>query len=239
MLKFLAPKSPFNVRVCVCCSVLLVQQCVAICLYMKFLAPKSPFDVHTVCCSVLQRVAACCSAAEPGAKNPFHCACQCLCLCLFLWLCLWLCLRLRLCRGVAVFCRVLQCVAAYKRYICIDESPCSCGAVWCTGCSVLQCVAVCCSLLQCVAVCCTIVCIDALPAYTHTYIIICVTHILSRNGVGGACIRYTHLDFLYVSHKPPTKLLGSRVSTPYIHMYIFMYIYSHIHVYIYVRMQRS
>ena len=83
-------------------------------------------------------------------------------------------------------------------------------------CSVLQCVTVCCSVLQCVAVCCTIVFIDALPAYIHTYIMKYVAHKLSRHGVDDACIRHTHLEFLYVSHIPPTKLLGSGFSTPYI-----------------------
>ena len=56
--------------------------------------------------------------------------------------------------GVAVCCRVLQCVAV----CCVVCYVVCCSMLQCVAvcCSVLQCVAVCCSVLQCVAVCCSV-----------------------------------------------------------------------------------
>jgi len=97
-----------------------------------------------VCCSVLQCVAACCSAIEWVSRHSdTKCVLQC----------------------VAVCCSVLQCVAVpISGYRDIQIPSVCCSVLQCATvcCSMLQClcryqvcVAVCCSVLQCVAACCS------------------------------------------------------------------------------------
>ena len=65
-------------------------------------------------------------------------------------------------RCVAVYCSVLQCVAAIV--IRAEYSKCSDGC-----CTLLQCDAECCSVLQCVVVCCSVLQCVAAIAITAVY----------------------------------------------------------------------
>ena len=49
-------------------------------------------------------------------------------------------------------------------------------ALWCEGCSVWQCVAVCCSVLQCVAVCCSVLQYVALCSSVLQCVAVMITH---------------------------------------------------------------
>ena len=132
------------------------------------------------CCSVLQRVAVRQNQARRILFTVRVSVCVCVYFCVCVCGCVCVCVFAGALQCFAECCSVLQRTKGTSILTKAHIRVVQCGAPVAVCCSVLQCVAVCCSVLQCVAVCCTIVCIDALSAYTHTYIIMCHTHIESQ-----------------------------------------------------------
>ena len=121
-----------------------VLQCVAACC--------SALQCVAVCCSALHCVVVCCSVHETHWH--LRTSDECRDLCVAVCCSVLRCVAVRL-QSVAVCCSVLRCVAVCTRLIntyglVMSAEICECVAVCC---GVSQCVVVCCRVLRCVTVC--------------------------------------------------------------------------------------